>query len=78
MIKLLCTTCPYDSGREWSHDGSPSASKPGETLFLDEHNNRGGERCLKQKRLGFFFEMEKGQRKHGMSFSLSFWCRDLK
>lgn len=70
VIKLLCTTCSHDSEREWSHDGSPSASKPGDMLFLDEHNNRGEERCLKQKRLGCF-EMKKGQRNHGTSFSLS-------
>lgn len=68
-IKLLGPICSCDSGREWGQDSSSSSSKPGDMLVLDELN-WGGERCLKQERLGGF-EMKKGQRRHSMSVCLS-------
>lgn len=46
-------------------------SQPGDTHCLDERNHWWGERCLKQRSLGVGFEIQKGQRRHGMSVSFS-------
>lgn len=62
----------------------PLSQSPRDTLFLEEYNNCGGERCLKQKRLVyscvfclFVFELKKHQRKHSMSVSFSVFGAEI-